>query len=52
MKKIVTEYVYPPIPIRKFDWRAWFEDEPEGLIGWGSTEKLAIKDLESLNQDY
>ena len=23
--KIVTEYVFPPIPIRRFDWLAYYD---------------------------
>lgn len=44
--KIKTEYIHPPIPIRKFDWVAWVEDkEEEGPYGYGLTEKEAIEDL-------
>jgi hypothetical protein len=43
---IKTEYVYPPIPIRCYDWRAWFGDyEPGCLQGYGETEAAAIDDL-------
>jgi len=44
--KIVTEYVYPPIPVRQFDWSA-VEDgyEPGRPIGYGYTEAEAVKDL-------
>lgn len=44
MPKIVTEHVYPPIPIRRFDWLAHWDD-PEGKTGWGRTEEEAIQDL-------
>lgn len=45
--KIVTQYVYPPIPTRDFDWSAvddetYDEGEP---IGYGRTEIEAIRDL-------
>ena len=44
--KIVTHHVYPPIPMRQFDWSAVTDDyEPEHPIGWGSTEAEAIADL-------
>jgi hypothetical protein len=44
--KIVTENIYPPIPIRIFDWVAYFEgQEKEGLRGYGATKDEAIKDL-------
>jgi len=47
---IRTHIVYPPIPIRNFDWAAYFEDdEPtdNGYMhqGFGSTEQEAIDDL-------
>lgn len=44
MRKIVTEHVYPPIPVRQFDWVAHYDD-PEGATGWGPTEESAIVDL-------
>lgn len=46
--KINTEFVYPPIPVRMFDWCATFEDydgESDSPIGWGITEQQAIEDL-------
>lgn len=43
-KAIVTEFVYPPIPIRRFDWVAHYDD-PEGPTGHGATEAEAIADL-------
>jgi hypothetical protein len=47
MAQISTEYVYPPIPIRNFDWRAWFTDnDEEGPVGWGATQEQAIADLQ------
>lgn len=46
--KIVTERVFPPIPLRQFDWCAWFDGEEEhGPQGWGRTEHDAIADLET-----
>lgn len=42
--KIVTAHVYPPIPIRQFDWLAHYDD-PEGPTGTGATEQAAINDL-------
>jgi len=40
--RIVTEFVYPPIP----DWSAVVEDyEPGKPMGWGRTEREAIEDL-------
>lgn len=45
---IVTECIYPPIPIRKFDWVAYFDGQEEGLSGYGETKQAAIDNL--LNQ--
>ena len=46
MNKIITEYEFPAIPIRDYDWSAAREDWDEGdLIGYGRTEKEAIDDL-------
>jgi hypothetical protein len=44
--KIVTAHIYPPIPIRSFDWSA-VEDgyEPGRPIGYGKTEAEAVSDL-------
>jgi hypothetical protein len=46
--KIKTEYVYPPIPLRQFDWSAIDDDTYDGPgcpIGAGATEAEAIADL-------
>jgi hypothetical protein len=43
---IKTEYVYPPIPMRNFDWQACVDSwEPGDPIGVGVTEEDAIADL-------
>jgi len=45
-RKIITEYVHPPIPMRNNDWRATREgDDEDYIVGWGSTEQDAIDDL-------
>ena len=45
-KPIVIRHLYPPIPIRNYDWEAARLDYDEGdLIGYGSTESKAIQDL-------
>lgn len=59
--KIHTEFVYPPIPDRSFDWSATFEgydgapidyDTPSrDLIGRGPTELAAIADLLQQERD-
>ena len=49
--KIKTNYEYPPIPIRDYDWSAIDDDTYDGAedshcpIGWGRTEEEAIADL-------
>lgn len=46
MEKIITSHVYPPIPIRSFDWSAVRDGyEPGCRIGTGATEQEAIDDL-------
>jgi hypothetical protein len=48
LPKIKTEHVYPPIPLRSFDYSAAFDGyEPGDPIGWGATEEAAIADLKS-----
>ena len=44
---IRTEFLYPPIPARQFDWRAWYmgEEDEQMDCGWGATESEAICDL-------
>ncbi len=48
-QRIVTHYVYPPIPVRDFDWSAVLEgyDGADGgdPQGTGPTEQAAIADL-------
>lgn len=47
-RKIVTSFVYPPIPIRSNDWVAYYDgdDGEDGAPrGWGETEQAAIDDL-------
>jgi hypothetical protein len=55
MRKIITDYVCPPIPTSRYDWCAWFEDdEPDShgnmLVGWGATEEDAIEDLRECSE--
>lgn len=52
--RIKTQFVYPPIPIRSFDWSAVDDntyDGPGSPIGWGPTEQAAIDDLLEQIQD-
>ena len=50
---IKTDFIYPPIPIRQFDYQAVDEDtydpdpEAHSPVGWGRTEADAIADLKS-----
>lgn len=48
--KVNVHFVYPPIPLRQFDWCATFDDdEPDDngnmRAGYGKTESEAIDDL-------
>ena len=44
--KIRTENIFPPIPVRQFDWAATDDNyEPGCPIGYGKTEAEAIDDL-------
>lgn len=44
--KIVTDFVYPPIPVREFDWCAWVDGcEEDGPRGWGKTKEQAVTAL-------
>lgn len=45
-KKIITDCIYPPIPIRTMDWCAYYDGQEElGHYGYGRTEAEAIADL-------
>ena len=55
-ERIVAHHEYPPIPIRDFDWQAYFDnDEPDDdghmLTGNGPTEQEAIDDLLMKTED-
>lgn len=46
--KIITHFVYPPIPDRRWDWSAVTDDyEPGAPMGEGATEAEAIADLKA-----
>lgn len=50
--KIVTQYVYPPIPNRSTDWMACVDgNDGDGPQGWGRTEAEAIADLKQQLED-
>jgi hypothetical protein len=51
-RPIRTTFEHPPIPDRRFDWAAVFDDEYDGapdagpqLVGRGATEAEAVADL-------
>ena len=52
-RPIITQYEFPPIPIRQFDWAAFRDgyEPPDsdgvggGLVGRGRTEQEAVADL-------
>jgi hypothetical protein len=47
MPEVKTEFIYPPIPIRSFDYVAWYagEEDEQMATGHGRTEAAAIADL-------
>ena len=49
---ILTVHVFPPIPIRDWDWCAYHhsEDEKPWRYGWGKTEQEALADLRRLDR--
>jgi hypothetical protein len=57
--KIATDHIYPPIPIRSFDWMAYDADTYDGApdagpqtVGYGATKEDAITDfLDDLFKD-
>jgi hypothetical protein len=52
MKRIITEHVNPPIPVRTSDWCAYIDGTEEiGPYGWGSTEAEAVADLNDQIED-
>ena len=45
-RKIITTFVYPPIPDRRWDWQAITDDYEGGApLGSGATEREAVLDL-------
>lgn len=48
---VKTEHVYPPIPIRTFDWMAYDDSrycgcgECHNIVGHGTTEQEALADF-------
>ena len=51
-RKILTEYWAKPIPMRQYDWAAWYDGKEEsGPYGYGRTEAEAIADLKQWEDD-
>lgn len=47
-RKIIVSFVYPPIPIRQFDFQAVYDDyEPGCPIGHVHTAQQAVDDLKA-----
>lgn len=45
-RKVKTDFWAKPIPLRQFDWCAYFDGEEEdGDYGYGRTEQDAVMDL-------
>jgi hypothetical protein len=45
-RRIITEHICPPIPIRSCDWQAVFDNyEPGHPMGHGATKEAAVADL-------
>lgn len=57
--KIRADFIFPPIPVRNFDWAAIDEDTYDGTldsrtrhqIGYGKTRDAAIEDLMAVLAD-
>ena len=45
--KVQFDYVHPPIPVRKWDYRAWVElsNGDEIVAGWGESPSGALCEL-------
>jgi hypothetical protein len=50
---IITSHVYPPIPVREFDWCAYRSEtsDEHGPFGWGATKEEAIADLLEIEEE-
>lgn len=45
-RKIIIDYVHPPVPIRTYDYVAYVEGTEEyGPYGWGATRRDALYTL-------
>lgn len=54
LRKLVTIFQCPPIPVRGLDWVAYVDgDEETGKYGYGPTEEAAIADwVDSHGEEY
>lgn len=45
--KVRTQFIFPPIPVRRFDWTAVDDETYEAgfPVGFGATEAEAVADL-------
>jgi hypothetical protein len=52
-KHLVMKHVFPPIPIRDFDWCAYLADEVEdsSTYGWGRTPEEAAENWKEQRDD-
>ena len=51
---VKTECDPKPIPLRQFDWEAWWANrdlDEDAIIGYGATEAQAIADLIDRSED-
>lgn len=50
--KIIVAHVWPPIPLRDYDYCAYHDGEEEtGHYGYGPTREKALADLARLDQE-
>jgi hypothetical protein len=51
MSTIKISCICPPIPMRQFDYQAYYDGQEEfGPYGYGSTEQEAINDLKEQSE--
>ena len=48
---IITQNICPPIPIRCYDWVAWYDGREDWITGSGETEEEAVRDLVMAKMD-
>jgi hypothetical protein len=41
---IITQNICPPIPIRCYDWVAWYDGREDWITGSGETEEEAVEE--------